>query len=191
MIDIMFDAETMGTGARAPMVSFGAIQFDPCTGKTGQAIYRVIDLHSVLAYKEFEVEAGTVYWWLQQSDAARLALLSDDNRESIGQALNSLNQFFEGCGTPGKLRLWGNGPSFDNAILRNHYKTVTNADCPIPFWNDRCVRTIKGLIPFNMVRQWQLDNQRKGVYHNALDDAKYQVKMVSHILSTLGATEVY
>lgn len=186
----MIDVETMGTKPNSPIVSFGAVQFN-VKGEIGNSIYRVIDLGSILEFPEFQISADTLYWWLAQEDAARLELVKDGNRENVVDAMHQLETFLLKIGNPGSLRLWGNGPTFDNAMIRYTYETVTKRKFPIPFWNDRCVRTIKGFIPFTMFREWTLENQRKGTYHNALDDAKYQIKYVTDILQMVGCEDLY
>jgi len=186
----MIDLETMGTSSSSAIVSYGAAQFNWKTGEIGHTIYRVIDLASSLK-KNRDVEAGTIYWWLQQSDQARQALVQDHNRESAYNAMESLDNYFEGCGNPQKLRLWGNGPTFDNSMLRDYHKAVTGYDIAIPFWNDRCVRTVKGFYPNQLWYKWKLDNPRQGTYHNALDDCKYQINYLCHIFNELGVEELY
>lgn len=191
MLDVMIDLETMGTKPNSAIVSYGAAAFDFRTGEVGHTIYRVIDLNDMLKYPDFNIEAGTLYWWLEQSDQARLALIQESNRESLLKAMNSFTTFLNGVGNPQRIRLWGNGPSFDNTMIRFAHKVATGQDIPVPFWNDRCVRTIKGFYPDNLFKQWRIDNARKGTYHNALDDAKYQIKYLCHILSELGVEELY
>lgn len=190
MQDIMIDLETMGTSPNSAIVSYGAAAFDFRTGNLGPTIYRVIDLSTTMQHPEFNIEPGTLYWWLQQSEPARAALVQDHNRESVAKAMNSLRVFIEGVGNPQKIRLWGNGPTFDNTMIRYTYKTVVGTDLPIPFWNDRCVRTVKGFYPNNLFQQWRVENMGRGTYHNALDDAKYQVKFLCHIFQELGVEEL-
>ena len=191
MLDIMIDLETMGTSPNSAIVSYGAAAFDYKTGEIGHTIYRVIDLRDTMKYPEFNIEAGTLYWWLEQSEEARQALVQDDNRESLLQAMLSLETFILGVGNPHRLRLWGNGPTFDNAMIRYTHRVARGTDLPIPFWNDRCVRTVKGFYPDNMFKEWRIDNSRRGTYHNALDDAKYQIKYLCHILKELGVEDLY
>jgi len=190
MLDIMIDLETMGTSSTSAIVSYGAAQFNWKTGEIGHTIYRVIDLKTSLYFNR-TIDAGTVYWWLQQSDQARKALVQDENREDAFKAMQSLRAFLVGCGNPQKLRLWGNGPTFDNSMIRDYHKAVAGEDIPIPFWNDRCVRTVKGFYPNQLWHKWSLDNPRSGTYHNALDDCKYQIKYLCHILNELGVEELY
>ena len=186
----MIDLETMGTTPDSAIVSFGAAEFNFKTGEIGHTIYRVIDLESTLKYG-FKVGAGTVYWWLQQTEMARKALVQDDNREPIEVAMSALRNFLRGVDNPNRVRLWGNGPTFDNAMIRHTFEVVKGEAFPVPFWNDRCVRTIKGFYPDELWQEWRLNNQREGTYHNALDDAKYQVKYLCHILKELGVEEIY
>lgn len=190
MNHVMIDLETMGTTPDSAILSFGAAQFDFRTGEIGHTIYRVIDLESALKYG-FKINAGTVYWWLQQTEPARQALIQDDNRENIVVAMSSLRNFLHGLGNPQHIKIWGNGPSFDNAMIRYTYEVVKGEAFPIPYWNDRCVRTIKGFYPNQLWQEWRLNNQREGIYHNALDDAKYQIKYLCHILNELGVEELY
>lgn len=80
--------------------------------------------------------------------------------------------------------VWGNGATFDNVILGNAYK-ATRLRQPWFFANDRDVRTIvdlgrqlRGIDP-------KKDLELEGVAHNALDDAKFQVRYVSEIFKAL------
>lgn len=190
MPDIMIDLETMGTTPDSAIATIGMAQFDVKTGIVENTLYRVIDLNTSVPYG-FKIQPSTLYWWLEQSEEARNALVQDHNRESIEQAMLSVESFIKGCGNPGHIRLWGNGPTFDNTMIRYTFETVMGKGFPIPFWNDRCVRTIKGFYPHNLWRQWVIDNPRRGTFHNALDDAKYQIKYTTFILSELGAGDLY
>jgi exodeoxyribonuclease VIII len=102
----------------------------------------------------------------------------------------SLNTYLQLCGNPERFRLWGNGASFDNAIIRNVY-AVQGYKFPIPFWNDRDMRTIVGFYPDQLAIEWKRNNLRKGTHHNALDDAKHQVRYCNHILQELGVKQLY
>jgi hypothetical protein len=65
------------------------------------------------------------------------------------------------------MRLWGNGASFDNAILAHAYARC-GATPPWKFWNDRCYRTVAALTA--------TPRQQGGTHHNALDDARSQAE---------------
>lgn len=74
---LMLDLETMGKKPGAPIVSMGAVFFDPITGETGGEFYRVICLESSM-YFGAKPDAGTILWWLKQSSEARSAIVVDD-----------------------------------------------------------------------------------------------------------------
>jgi hypothetical protein len=75
-----------------------------------------------------------------------------------------------------KRKIWGNGASFDNAILAELYR-VAKHPSPWEYWNDRCYRTLK-----NLYKQVVPPPERKGTHHNALDDAVFQAEHAVSIL---------
>ena len=129
---------------------------------------------------------------MDQSDAARSALVVD-GKLFVNEMCKSLKQWILSIDPSGeKLRLWGNGASFDNAILRQtcRYYGYDFHEC-IKFWNDRDMRTIVGFYPRQLQERWRRTSLRRGTHHNALDDAKQQVVYCSHILQELGVAELY
>ncbi|MFV7281621.1 3'-5' exoribonuclease domain-containing protein [Citrobacter cronae] len=182
---LMVDMETMGNSPDAPIVSIGAVFFDPSTGNTGAEFYQVVSLESSMSFG-MKPDASTIQWWLKQSSEARSAILVD---EAMGllETLELLADFIAENAANGShtVQLWGNGCSFDNVILRRAY-ALTDTPFTVPFWNDRDVRTMVELgksvginprfnIPF------------EGEMHNALSDARHQVKYVSAIWQRLTA----
>ncbi|CAM7540570.1 3'-5' exoribonuclease Rv2179c-like domain-containing protein [Citrobacter freundii] len=73
---LMVDLETMGSGPDAPIVSIGAVYFDPSTGNTGAEFYQVVSLESSMSFG-MKPDASTIQWWLKQSSEARSAILVD------------------------------------------------------------------------------------------------------------------
>ena len=123
MKDIMLDLETMSNKPDAAIVTIGIVQCDLTTGEIGDTFYRVIELKEQIE-DGFDIDAGTLYWWLQQSEFARQSLC-DPKRENYLEVCAKLLDWLEHLNIPPEhLRLWGNGASFDNAILRNMYKTL-------------------------------------------------------------------
>lgn len=182
---LMVDMETMGNGPDAPIVSIGAVFFDPSTGNTGAEFYQVISLESSMSFG-MKPDASTIQWWLKQSSEARSAILVDEAM-GLRESLELLADFIAENAANGShtVQLWGNGCSFDNVILRRAY-ALTDTPFAVPFWNDRDVRTMVELgksvginprfnIPF------------EGDMHNALSDARHQVKYVSAIWQRLTA----
>lgn len=188
MNDIMVDLETMDNIGSSAIVSIGAVQCDLITGETGEEYYRVVNLEGQAEYGR-TIDHQTLYWWLGQSKGARDGILAP-GKILLTDMCASLQKWLYHIGFPKQKRLWGNGASFDNAILRSAFKAC-DTEFPIPFWQDRDMRTIVGFYPKQLQEEWKWKNMRKGTYHNALDDAKYQVQYCSHILQELGVKELY
>ncbi|MCV8014539.1 3'-5' exoribonuclease, partial [Escherichia coli] len=177
---LMIDLETMGTNTNAPIVVIGAVFFDPQTGEIGPVFYIVISLTDAMNTGAVP-DGGTIEWWLKQSSEARAAILTDQVK--LKDALSRFREFINEYSDEKFVQVWGNGATFDNAILRTSYERL-DIPCPWRYHNDRDVRTIvelgktidfdaRTVIPF------------EGVRHNALDDARHQAKYVSAIWQKL------
>ena len=189
LCDIMVDLETMDNTASSAIVSIGATQCDLITGEFGDSYYRVVDLKGQVD-RGLSISTDTLYWWMEQSDGARKSL-TIPGKITLEKMCVQFSDWLHNIGSsPEKLRLWGNGASFDNAILRHAY-TKLDINFPIPFWNDRDMRTIVGFYPTQLQEKWRRTTIREGTHHNALDDAKHQVRYCSHILNELGVKEIY
>ena len=182
---LMVDMETMGNSPDAPIVSIGAVFFDPSTGNTGAEFYQVVSLESSMSFG-MKPDASTIQWWLKQSSEARSAILVD---EAMGllETLELLADFIAENAANGShtVQLWGNGCSFDNVILRRAY-ALTDTPFAVPFWNDRDVRTMVELGKSVGINP-RFDIPFEGDMHNALSDARHQVKYVSAIWQRLTA----
>ncbi|WP_410700151.1 3'-5' exonuclease [Citrobacter farmeri] len=182
MNNLMIDLETMGNKPNAPIVSIGAVFFDPQSRELGPEFYAVVSLES--AMKSGAVPDGdTIIWWMKQSAEARAAICIDDVMP-IADALSELNHFIlQHADNPKYMKVWGNGATFDNVILRGAYERAGHI-CPLKFWNDHDVRTIVTLgrgIGFDPKQDMPFD----GDMHNALADARHQAKYVSAIWQKL------
>lgn len=182
-VHVMVDLETMGKKSDAPIVSIGAVIFDPATGILGEKFYKVVSLESAVSWGA-EIDPSTVIWWMKQSSEAR-SEIANDNAIQLDDALLQFNDFVLENIPGGRktAQIWGNGATFDNTILRSSYELAC-IDCPWDYWNDRDVRTMvelgkaigfdpKTSIPF------------EGEQHNALADAQHQARYVSAIWQRL------
>lgn len=180
---LMVDIEAFGKKADSPVVSIGAVFFDPSTGNTGSEFYKVISLESAMASGGIP-DASTIIFWLKASPEARSELVMDD-AIPLDDALLQLNEFIaeNAANGPDSVQVWGNGATYDNVLLEASYDR-TGIHCPWKFWNNRDVRTIVELgkavgckprdeIPF------------EGEPHKAISDALHQVKYVSAIWQRL------
>ncbi|EFH8601717.1 3'-5' exoribonuclease [Escherichia coli] len=176
-IHLMIDLETMGKNPDAPIISIGAIFFDPQTGDMGPEFSKTIDLDTAGGV----IDRDVIKWWLKQSREAQSAIMTDEI--PLDDALLQLREFIDENSGEFFVQVWGNGANFDNVILRRSYERL-GIPCPWRYCNDRDVRTIVELgkaIDFDARTAIPFEGER----HNALDDARYQAKYVSAIWQKL------
>ncbi|EHK5553769.1 3'-5' exoribonuclease, partial [Escherichia coli] len=176
-IHLMIDLETMGKNPDAPIISIGAIFFDPQTGDMGPEFSKTIDLDTAGGV----IDRDVIKWWLKQSREAQSAIMTDEI--PLDDALLQLREFIDENSGEFFVQVWGNGDNFDNVILRRSYERQ-GIPCPWRYCNDRDVRTIVELgkaLDFDARTAIPFEGER----HNALDDARYQAKYISAIWQKL------
>ncbi|EFF5452982.1 exonuclease [Escherichia coli] len=174
---LMIDLKTMGKNPDAPIISIGAIFFDPQTGDMGPEFSKTIDLETAGGV----IDRDTIKRWLKQSREAQSAIMTDEI--PLDDALLQLREFIDENSGEFFVQVWGNGANFDNTILRRSYERQ-GIPCPWRYYNDRDVRTIVELgkaIDFDVRTAIPFEGER----HNVLDDARYQAKYVSAIWKKL------
>ncbi|EGE3097308.1 exonuclease, partial [Escherichia coli] len=114
-IHLMIDLETMGKNPDAPIISIGAIFFDPQTGDMGPEFSKTIDLETAGGV----IDRDTIKWWLKQSREAQSAIMTDEI--PLDDALLQLREFIDENSGEFFVHVWGNGANFDNTILRRSY----------------------------------------------------------------------
>lgn len=158
--NIMVDLETMGTESDAAITAIGAIRFDITEGTIIDEIYIKVDLQSCID-AGLSVKAETIEWWMKQNIEARQEMVKAGT--ILEQALGMFTEYIK----KGKSEpiVWGNGAAFDNVILKNAYIKM---DIPVPwnYWNDRCFRTLKTMLP-------AVEVPVTG-HHIAVEDARWQ-----------------
>lgn len=182
MINLMIDIETLSTAKNAAIVSIGAVFFNPGTDELGRNFYQLVSQKSCVDLG-LDVSTDTLAWWQKQDDEVRIALNSN-NGVHLAVALYNLSNFISSeCGD--KAVVWGNGPSFDCAILATAFNAV---GMPLPwrYSNERCVRTIVDL-GRTLLKMDPKHDKMIGPAHNALADAEHQAKYVSKIYQGLVA----
>lgn len=165
----MIDLETLGTTPGCAIVSIGACSFDMEGIK--EKFYQAVDISRL---PSGTIDAGTVKWWLQQSDAAR-AVFTDQEATTLAIALERFAEFWD---RNGGIFLWGHGAAFDAPILdaacnRAGVRSLAK------FWNYRDTRTLYALADVSPARE-------AGTHHNALDDAVAQAVAVIESYKALG-----
>lgn len=191
-VDLMVDLETLGTAESAPIVSIGAVLFDPQASDTFESLYsrsflRLIDIEDAINVCG-PAEAGTIKWWLQQDDKAIKRLVNGE-QVSLKTALTDLyiythvrgDRFPEVSRLPIPTRIWAKSPDFDCTKLDAACRKLKMKD-PFPYYTRRCVRTAQDLAFPN----GELPEFRGGVHHDARDDAVNQALMIQACYRALG-----
>lgn len=184
----MVDIETLSTAVNAAVLSIGAVEFDPLSGKILRKFYYELDLSE---QEHRHIDANTVQWWFKQcqENPANFELMTKPNRERDGVkfALYKLGEFLNGgveyamTRVEGyeKLSIYACDPDFDMAILSDLHK---ENEMPLPWRYSelRSVRTIRELIK---IAGMEVPQQEAN--HNALDDCIRQAKEVSYFIANL------
>lgn len=162
MEDVMIDIETPGTKPGCGVLSIGAAYFDR-QGNVGGKFYACMGLNG---FAVGSVDPGTLLWWSNQSDQAKMDLFSGKDLPS--DVVDQLQKFIKPS-----AKVWGNGSTFDISILEAWFGLL-GKEVPWKFWNVRDVRTVVDLLDIpkkNMVFE--------GTAHNALDDVIHQIKYMT------------
>jgi exodeoxyribonuclease VIII len=203
-MEAMIDIESFGTVAGSPIVTIGAVLFDPYSSDSSQAMLdRSLNIRIDLSDSidlSVGVEGGTLRWWFEQSDQAIKALVGDD-AVSIKEALAKLwrfccergsfvnKEFFPGLSDlPKASRYWAKDPDFDMQLMRYYYEhpdIQKGIEMPWKFWECRSVRTVQDLA-------WPGGSDDRptfevpGVAHDARWDSIQQAMTIQAAIRRLG-----
>lgn len=192
--DIMLDLETFGTNNNAAIVSIGAVGFfadrenaslytnsPDSLVQGGQGFRANVNLGDTAPDMRGVMDPGAVEFWLKQSDEAR-AMLVAGPRMPLGTALQAFAKWVTETGTGRHdVRLWSNGPTFDEVIIRAAFERY-GFDLPISFRGSRCCRTMletaETIANYNRREAAQQFADGVLVAHDALSDAVFQARGV-------------
>jgi hypothetical protein len=166
---VMIDLETMGTRPDAAIVSIAAVEFDITTGEFGRKFYEKVELQSCLDLG-MTVDGATIMWWLNQDEAARRELRN--GQRNLNWVLFKLTHFLAACQ---EGQVWGNGISFDLAILSNAYRAV-GQQRP---WSHRVERDMRTMVMLNP--DVKATTAFRGIKHHPVADCLHQIEVLSEI----------
>jgi exodeoxyribonuclease VIII len=170
MKSIMLDFETFGNSKNACVVQIGACQFDEKSGQIISTFFTNVDADSAIK-SGAEMDASTVYWWLQQSPEAIQSVIAGE-KEPIYSAFTKLNQYLEKADN-----IWSHA-TFDFVILTETLRRLSIK----PLFSYRSARDLRTL---NYLSKAKKPSARKGIHHNALDDCHYQVEYCVACLNSI------
>lgn len=188
MKHIMVDIETLSTAVNAAVLSIGAVEFDPMTGKIEREFYYELDLSE---QTNRHVDINTMQWWIKQcmvnTDNIEFLLKNNRKKDAVAYVLHELGAFVNGGAEYAmtrvegyeKIALWACDPDFDIAILADLYKEH-NLPVPWKFSEPKSVRTVRML---TQLAGMEVPHQEAD--HNALNDCIRQAKEVSYFIANL------
>lgn len=198
-VECMLDIETLGTGPTSPIISIGAVLFDPRGSDTFETMeQRALLIRVAIADAALygDVDPRTLEWWFTQDDAAIKALVGED-AVSLKTALMRFRQYCEVRGNPTVSReffaghldlpqactIWAKSPDFDCKIMEYGCRR-TDEWMPVGYHQYRCVRTLQDLA-------WSDPEDIpnfQGTQHDASHDAINQALVVQAGYARLGLT---
>lgn len=141
----------------------------------------------------------TISWWMQQSDAARYEVIGKElpkivngrkvtNNlpalpyvDGVAYAFGYIQAIQSMLNTNGSLSVMGNGSIFDIGKFETTCFDLgivaDNEDFPYNFWDIVDLRTLLLSVRIAKGRNIKNELKRKGVHHNAVDDARFQAEL--------------
>lgn len=188
MKHIMVDIETLSTAVNATVLSIGAVEFDPMSGKIEREFYHELDLSD---QTNRHIDVNTMQWWVKQclvnTDNIEFLTKPNSHKDDIDFVLVKLGAFIVGKDTHyfdraegyEKIALWACDPDFDIAILDNLYKE-RSLILPWKYSEPKSVRTVRMLTQIAGMEIPEIEAD-----HNALNDCIRQAKEVSYFIANL------
>lgn len=197
----MIDLETLGTVSGSPIVTIGAVVFNPYVCNSTVELVRrglllKLDLSDTIDLSQ-GVEGKTIRWWFEQKDEAIKSLVGE-GAISVKEALRKLYRYFNDRGSfvneeffPGLADMpkcstfWAKDPDFDMVLLRYYYEKL-GEKLPWDYYACRSVRTVEALA-------WEDPSNKPefiipGVAHNALWDSVHQAMRIQAAMKELNRT---
>ena len=198
-IHLMVDIESMGVAIGSPIITIGAVLFDPRKQDNVDVMMKRVYLSRIdiedAMKNSIGADPGTVKWWLNQEDSAIKALVTG-NLVTMKQACEEFRQFAvhrwpggddkffpNHSQLPLACIVWANSPDFDCKMLEYAFAKVQDV-FPFKFFQYRCLRTIKDLAWPN--GSDDVPRFNTGAKHDALADAANQALVVQAAYKQLG-----
>lgn len=163
---VMIDIETLGLETGSAILSIGAVRFNETS--VWDEFYQEISVQSCQE-SGLTIDAGTLEWWLQQDDSVAEVLVGGRTLVDV------LGEFILYYGDADEV--WANSPAFDCEMIEEACRAV-GKQAPWDYSQKRDVRTVRKL-------PGAVDVEMEGEEHNALDDAKWQARVVGETLQAL------
>lgn len=174
------DLETLGVGTKKLILSVGIAFGDLATRQVIDTMHIEFDVTSQL--KEFDIDAGTLAFWLGQKQDARDAVIRQLKRRGIPRdiAMQYVCDYIKSL--PNGTRVVGNGPLFDLGPIAQF---SGEDNLPWQFWAERNLRDWLDICKLVTGVDVKRNTEFEGIQHHALDDAKHEFKLMAEVYHTL------
>lgn len=184
-LNIMLDIETTGTRPGCRVLSIGLAYFT--AGGVEDSTYILPSIESQLGSDD----SSTLEWWkTQTADAKRVFSDNIISGISVRDTAREMKAFIDKCvkthvsnfngEDKPRICIWGNGATFDNAILARMFDDNGIDDIPWNTFGDRCYRTLVTALGKVVLRG------ECGIAHHAADDAIHQANILIATLKNAG-----
>lgn len=164
----MVDLETLGSNPKAPIVQVGMVFFT----REGIDVQSLLTIDFDEALKYGEADGSTIKWWLEQPKEAQETLFK--NVRPVLEAADIVEKLIAAQ----NANFYWSHATFDFPILLSWFRAL-GRKYPLPHRRCYDLRTLEFLAgPI----EW---TPRKGVHHNALDDAVYQAEHAIKLLNNV------
>ena len=164
---ITLDLETLDNTSTSVILQLGAVAFDPAGASwTSEFKGYCNDLDG-------SVSLDTFKWWLTREQDARKALAEGLGGTKCGTTKSVITAFAAWAKSVGAEAIWSHGATFDIPIVKQKMSKY-RVEAPWKFWSEYDTRTLYYLKGKTTIKP-------QGVYHDALDDAKYQALCVQEV----------
>jgi len=179
-IDVVVDLETLGTAEDAAILQIGCVipvfSYSKLPNQPDKFFEATIAYEHAIG-SEFSKDPDTLDWWEKQSSEARKSVFS--GQDSYEDAFGKLRDWMLSIKAQGfEIRLWGNGPEFDNRILDYALRcyNITNL---WGFRDNHSMRTAQLFFP--QYKKWLEKTGEKYIKHTALGDAMYEAEILEEV----------
>lgn len=168
---ICVDIETLSTRSNAVIVTIAAVKFNFISNETETFC---VNVNPVEGKKlGLHISKETLDWWRLQKPEACKAWQTC--RLGLSEALTNFDTF---CGSDKNTHYWSLGTNFDFPILESSYFALNRKE-QWRYWNLHDMRTAFYLAGLDTKQE-----ERVGVYHDALSDCLTQIKWLKKALGT-------
>lgn len=184
---VMIDIESLDVKAGGVVLTIGAVSFNPYELNDFDDLVRN-GFHAKIKLKDslaagYKIDADTLCWWMQQSDAARLDIFDKDTSGKYQSvAMAELANYLKNSGCQD---LWSRG--FMDIEMLNVYNRDVFGGPVFDFRSWRDMRTFQETLCDTPAEMWPIESPENMVAHNALHDSAYQAMVVQKIISNVKA----